>query len=76
MTTALPDRAEIDATCKVIDDNCQSIYTWQYERPRPQLVALSDKAAQSQWASITDLDWSIEADPLPQAAIDAGAGVG
>lgn len=63
MTTALPDRAEIDATCKVIDDHCQSIYTWQYERTRPQLVTLYNKAAQSQWASVTDLDWTTDVDP-------------
>ena len=71
MTTQLPDRAEIDATCKVIDDNCQSIYTWQYERTRPQLVTLYNKAAQSQWASVTDLDWSIEVDPESLIDLDA-----
>ena len=63
MTTQLPGRSEIDATCKVIDDHCQSIYTWQYDRTRPQLVSLYNKAAQSQWASVTDLDWSTEVDP-------------
>ncbi len=71
MTAPLPDRAEIDATCKVIDDNCQSIYTWRYERTRPQLVSLYNKAAQSQWASVTDLDWSIGVDP--EALVDRDA---
>ncbi len=71
MTTAVPDRPEIDATCKVIEDNCQSIYTWQYERTRPQLVTLYNKAAQSQWASVTDLDWSIEVDPESLVDLDA-----
>ena len=68
MTTQLPgvpDRAEVDATCKVIDDHCQSIYTWRYERTRPQLVSLYNKAAQSQWASVTDLDWSTTSTPSP-----------
>ncbi|HVC67744.1 MAG TPA: ferritin-like domain-containing protein [Acidimicrobiales bacterium] len=63
MTTALPAREEIGATCKLIDDHCQSIYTWQYERSRPQLVTLYNKAAESQWASVTDLDWSTDVDP-------------
>ncbi len=59
----VPDRAEVDATCKVIDDHCRSIYTWRYERTRPQLVSLYNKAARSQWASVTDLDWSTDVDP-------------
>jgi len=63
MDTQLPDRAEVDATCKVIDDHCQSIYTWQYERTRPQLVTLYNKATHSQWSGVTDLDWSTEVDP-------------
>jgi len=63
MTTQLPERAEMDATFKLIDDHSQSIYTWQYERTRPQLVTLYDKAARSQWVSVTDLDWSTEVDP-------------
>ena len=67
----LPDRAEIDATCKVIDDHAQSIYTWQYERTRPQLVTLYNKAAQSQWVSVTDLDWSTDVDPESLVDLDA-----
>jgi hypothetical protein len=71
MTTPLPDDGEVVATCKLIEDNCQSIYTWQYERSRPQLVALYNKAAQSQWASVTDLDWSIDVDPEALVDLDA-----
>jgi hypothetical protein len=71
MTTQLPSRAEMDATFKVIDDNCQSIYTWQYDRTRPQLVTLYNKAAQSQWASVTDLEWSTDVDP--EALVDTDA---
>ena len=71
MTTQLPGRTEIDATCRVIDDHCQSIYTWQYERTRPQLVTLYNKAAQSQWASVTDLDWSTDVDPESLVDLDA-----
>src|SRR5665213_700505 len=71
MTTQLPDRDEIDATFKLIDDHSQSIYTWQYDRTRPQLVTLYNKAAQSQWASVTDLDWSTAVDPESLVDLDA-----
>jgi hypothetical protein len=70
MTTHLPERAEVDATCKVIDDHCQSIYTWRYDRTRPQLVTLYNKAAQSQWVSVTDLDWSTDVDPESLVDLD------
>jgi hypothetical protein len=52
-----------DEAFKVIEDNCDRIYTWNYDRSRPQLVTLYNKAAQSQWASVTDLDWSTPVDP-------------
>jgi hypothetical protein len=58
----LPDPKEVDEAFKVIEDHCERIYTWNYERSRPQLVTLYNKAAQSQWASVTDLDWSIAVD--------------
>jgi hypothetical protein len=61
--TDLPDRGELGETFKIIEDHCDRIYTWDYERSRPQLVTLYNKAAQSQWASVTDLDWSAEVDP-------------
>ncbi len=72
MTTGLPTAEEIDATCKVIEDHCPDIFTWQYDRARPQLVTLYNKAAQSQWASVTDLDWSTEVDPESLVAMDSG----
>ena len=71
MTTQLPDRADIDSACKLIDDNCQSIYTWRYERDRPQLVALYEKAAHSQWVGSTDLDWSTDVDPESLVDLEA-----
>ena len=71
MSAPVPDRTEIDATCKVIDDHCQSIYTWQYERTRPQLVTLYNKATASQWSGVTDLDWSTEVDPGSLVDLDA-----
>jgi hypothetical protein len=59
----LPDEQELYGAFKIIEDNCDRIYTWNYERSRPQLVTLYNKAAQSQWASVTDLDWSTPVDP-------------
>ena len=44
---------------------------WDYERDRGQLVTLYNKAATSQWSSVTDLDWSIEVDPERVAAQQA-----
>jgi hypothetical protein len=67
----LPDRETLDDTFKVIEDHCDRIYTWNYERSRPQLVTLYNKAAQSQWASVTDLDWSTEVDPESLVDTDA-----
>jgi hypothetical protein len=54
--------ADTDAV-RVVHDHCDRIFTWSYERERPQLVTLYNKAAASQWNSATDLDWSTEVDP-------------
>ena len=61
--TALPDQAEVDATIKLITDNAQRVFLWNYERGRDQLVTLYNKAMSSQWNSVTDLDWSTDVDP-------------
>jgi hypothetical protein len=70
-TAELPEASELDETFKIIEDHCDRIYTWNYERTRPQLVTLYNKAAQSQWASVTDLDWSTEVDPESLVNTDA-----
>ena len=62
-TTELPGSAEIDATVRLVEDHAQRIYTWNYERERPQLVTLYNKAMSSQWNSITELDWDTDVDP-------------
>jgi hypothetical protein len=58
----VPDRAEVDATCKVITDNAERIFLWDYERSRGQLVTLYEKAMGSQWNSVTELDWDTPVD--------------
>jgi len=78
-TTELPpipdDRAEVDATIKLITDNAQRVFLWNYDRSRDQLVTLYNKAMASQWNSVTELDWSTDVDPeelvrtAPQASV-------
>ncbi len=58
----LPDDAVVDESIKLITDNAQRIFTWSYERDRPQLVTLYNKAMASQWNSVTELDWDTDVD--------------
>jgi hypothetical protein len=46
-----------------VADPSACTFTWDYERTRPQLGKLYEKAKTSQWNASTDLDWSIEVDP-------------
>ncbi|MGH9169393.1 MAG: ferritin-like domain-containing protein [Acidimicrobiales bacterium] len=64
----LPSAAEVDASVKIVHDHADRIFSWNYERSRPQLVTLYNKAMASQWSSVTDLDWSTEVDP--EALVD------
>jgi hypothetical protein len=48
---------------RVVHDHADRLFSWRYERERPQLITLYNKAAASQWASVTDLDWSVDVDP-------------
>jgi len=41
----------------------EAIFTWDYERSRPGLGKLYEKAKTSQWNGSTDLDWSTPVDP-------------
>ncbi|MEN3271828.1 MAG: hypothetical protein V7636_589 [Actinomycetota bacterium] len=60
---AMPGSAEVDESIKLITDNAQRIFCWNYDRSRDQLVTLYNKAMASQWNSVTELDWSTEVDP-------------
>ncbi|MCU1427712.1 MAG: hypothetical protein JWL83_1712 [Actinomycetia bacterium] len=46
-----------------VTSNIDSVFTWDYERARPALVKLYEKAKTSQWNVSTDLDWSTDVDP-------------
>jgi hypothetical protein len=48
--------------------NVDTTFTWDYERSRPALGKLYEKAKTSQWNVTTDLDWSIDVDPEKVAA--------
>ncbi|CAN5552895.1 ferritin-like domain-containing protein [soil metagenome] len=62
-TMELPDAGEVDASIKLITDNAQRVFLWDYDRSRDQLVTLYNKAMASQWNSVTELDWATDVDP-------------
>src|SRR3982751_1628247 len=57
---------EVDEIAHTVRAEADALFTWDYERSRPALVKLYEKAKTSQWNAETDLDWSIEVD---QAAV-------
>ena len=59
----IPDGVDADATIRYVNDHAPRTFLWDYQRSRPQLVTLYNKAMASQWSSVTELDWSIEVDP-------------
>ncbi len=61
--TDLPDSSEVDASIKLVTDNAQRVFLWNYDRDREQLVTLYNKGMSSQWNSVTDLDWATDVDP-------------
>jgi hypothetical protein len=66
VTTTADDLVQPDdsaADIRVVHDHADRLFSWRYERERPQLVSLYNKAAASQWNSVTDLDWATDVDP-------------
>jgi hypothetical protein len=59
---------EVDEAVHVVKDNADAIFTWDYERSRPPLVKLYEKAKTSQWNGETDLPWDTEVDPARDVA--------
>ena len=56
---------EGEENVRAVRDNADAIFTWDYEKGRrPALNKLYEKAKHSQWNGETDLDWSIEVDPM------------
>jgi hypothetical protein len=53
---------DVDAVVHTVGSQLDTVFTWDYERSRPPLVKLYEKAKTSQWNVTTDLDWSIDVD--------------
>src|SRR2546422_10622524 len=53
---------DVDALAHAVDQNSDAIFTWDYERSRPALGKLYEKAKKSQWNAQTDVPWDTEVD--------------
>ena len=53
---------DVDAVVHEVSSNPETIFTWDYERSRPALVKLYEKAKTSQWNGETDLPWDTDVD--------------
>ncbi len=53
---------DVNAKDHTVGAKVDSIFTWDYERSRPALSKLYEKAKTSQWNVTTDLDWSTDVD--------------
>ncbi len=53
---------DVDAVTHAVSANPDAIFTWDYERSRPALVKLYEKAKTSQWNGETDLPWDTDVD--------------
>ncbi len=69
--------SDADAVIHAVSSNPDAIFTWDYERTRPALVKLYEKAKTSQWNAETDLPWDTDVDQekvvLANAVANAGA---
>ena len=59
---AYDDKGWADDIGRTVELNADAWFTWDYERSRPALSKLYEKAKTSQWNGTTDLDWSIDVD--------------
>ena len=53
--------SDVDATMHAVGASSDAIFTWDYERTRPALAKLYEKAKTSQWNS-NDLPWETDVD--------------
>ena len=54
--------SDVDEIIHTVRANSDALFTWDYERSKPALIKLYEKAKTSQWNAETDLDWSIVVD--------------
>ncbi|HKY17069.1 MAG TPA: ferritin-like domain-containing protein [Microthrixaceae bacterium] len=52
----------VDEIAHEVEVNADALFTWDYERSRPALSKLYEKAKVSQWNGATDLPWETEVD--------------
>ena len=65
---------EGEENVRAVKDNADAIFTWDYEKGRrPALNKLYEKAKHSQWNGETDLDWSIDVDPMEMVELQREA---
>ena len=57
----------------VLPNASDVVFTWDYDRSRPGLVKLYEKAKTSQWNATTDLAWDTDVD-LEKVAVELGGG--
>jgi hypothetical protein len=65
---------ERNETIHAVAAEIDGIFTWDYERSRPALIKLYEKAKTSQWNATTDLDWGVDVDPEKVASELGGGG--
>ena len=53
---------DVDEVTHAVKDNADALFTWDYERSRPALGKLYEKAKKSQWNAETDLPWDTPVD--------------
>ena len=53
---------DVDEVAHAVNDNADALFTWDYERTRPALGKLYEKAKKAQWNAQTDLPWETEVD--------------
>jgi len=53
---------DVDAVVHAVASAPDTLFTWDYERTKPALVKLYEKAKTSQWNAQTDIDWAIDVD--------------
>jgi hypothetical protein len=67
---------DVDAVVHEVTSTPETIFTWDYERSRPALVKLYEKAKTSQWNGETDLPWDTDVDQEKVVLANATAAAG
>src|SRR5207302_7276972 len=62
---------DVDEVAHAVKDNADALFTWDYERTRPALGKLYEKAKKAQWNAQTDLPWETPVDQEEVAIITA-----